>query len=53
VAAFEQALAGRPCVDIGTVTESASLRIAGASGEMWVESEVEALMQAWQGTEVV
>ncbi|MGC9397393.1 MAG: phosphoribosylformylglycinamidine synthase subunit PurL, partial [Anaerolineae bacterium] len=53
VAAFEQALAGRPCADIGTVTESASLRIAGASGEVWVESEVEALVQAWQGSEIV
>jgi len=53
VADFEQALAGRPCVDIGAVTEPATLRIADAQGNVWVESEVTALVQAWQGTEVV
>jgi len=50
---FEQALAGRPCVDIGAVTEPATLRIADAQGNVWVESEVTALVRAWQGTEVV
>jgi len=50
---FEQALAGRPCVQIGMVTVPAMLRIEGTSGEGWVECEVDALVRAWQGTEVV
>ncbi|MBN2391457.1 MAG: phosphoribosylformylglycinamidine synthase subunit PurL [Anaerolineae bacterium] len=50
---FEQALAGRPCVDIGVVTEPAVLRIVGAQGKVWVEREVSALVAAWQTTEVV
>jgi phosphoribosylformylglycinamidine synthase II len=51
--AFEQALAGCSCMDIGVVTESAALHIVGASGEVWVESGVDAMVQAWQGSEVV
>jgi phosphoribosylformylglycinamidine (FGAM) synthase-like enzyme len=50
---FEQALAGRPCVEIGAVMESAVLRIAGVQGEVWVEREVDALAEAWQSVEVV
>ncbi len=53
VAAFEQALAGRPCADIGAVTEDATLRISEAQGEAWIESEVEVLVWAWQWAEVM
>mgnify|MGYP000617638211 CR=1 FL=1 len=50
---FEQTLAGRPCACIGAVTETATLRIAGTRGEMWVENEITALARVWQETEVV
>ncbi len=50
---FERALAGRPCADVGAVTELATLRIAGAQDEVWINSEVVALVQAWQSAEVV
>ncbi|HOU15878.1 MAG TPA: phosphoribosylformylglycinamidine synthase subunit PurL [Anaerolineae bacterium] len=50
---FEWMLAGRPYVQIGAVAASATLRIAGGQGNVWIESEVMALVQAWQGTEVV
>jgi len=53
VADFEQALAGRPCVDVGVVTEAAMLRIMGMASEVWIESGVVALVEAWQGTAVV
>jgi len=50
---FEQAFAGCPYAYIGIVMEPAVLRVVGTSGEVWIECEVDALVQAWQATEVV
>ncbi len=52
-AEFEQELAGRPCVDIGVVTEVPTLYITDVTGAVWVESEIAALVQAWQAAEII
>jgi phosphoribosylformylglycinamidine synthase len=51
--AFEKALAGRPVAQIGRVTENGVLRIHGLRGDIAIESAIDDLLQAWQGTEVV
>ena len=50
---FEETLAGRPVAQIGQVIEDGVLRMRGLEGNVVIESSVEDLLQAWQGTEVV
>ncbi len=52
-AAFESTLAGRPCAQLGSITHQPALCITGLDGNVAVESEVDALVQAWQGTEII
>jgi phosphoribosylformylglycinamidine synthase II len=52
-AAFEKTLTGRPVAQIGKVTAEGILRVRGLRGNMAVESTIENLLQAWQGTQVV
>jgi phosphoribosylformylglycinamidine synthase len=52
-AALEEAMRGRPVARIGHVTDDGVLRVRGLQGRVVIESSVEHLLQAWQGTEVV
>jgi phosphoribosylformylglycinamidine synthase II len=52
-AAFEEALAGRPCARSGRVADDGTLRVRGLQGDVVVESSVEDLLQAWQSPEMV
>ncbi len=52
-AAFEAALAGRPVAQIGQVTGDGALRVCGLESKIVIESSIQDLLQAWQGTEVV
>jgi phosphoribosylformylglycinamidine synthase II len=52
-AAFEKTLTERPMAQIGKVTAEGILRVRGLRGNMAVESTIENLLQAWQGTQVV
>lgn len=46
--AFEQALAGVPCVRVGQVTSEGRLVIRGAAGEVRVDSDLQELKEAWR-----
>jgi phosphoribosylformylglycinamidine synthase len=52
-AAFEEAMSGRPVARVGRVVDDDALRVRGLEGRMVVESSLESLLEAWQGTEVV
>ena len=43
----------RPVGQIGHVTDDGVLRVQGLRGSVVIESSVERLLEAWQGTEVV
>jgi phosphoribosylformylglycinamidine synthase len=48
VAEFEQAMASRPCAQIGRVTEDTTIRVQGLKGQVIVKVSVDVLRQAWQ-----
>jgi phosphoribosylformylglycinamidine synthase II len=52
-AAFEEVLAGRPAAQIGQVTAEGALRVRGLEDTVVIESSIQDLLQAWQGTDVV
>jgi len=52
-AAFERALAGRPCACLGQVAAEPLLRIRGLAGQVVVECDVQALRRAWQSAQIV
>jgi len=49
VEAFEQALQGVPCAEVGRVWDDSILRIRGLDGEMAVWADVAELERAWRG----
>ncbi len=51
--AFEQALTGRPAARIGQVTEDPRLRVSRLEGGQVIDTGVDELLTAWQGTDVV
>jgi phosphoribosylformylglycinamidine (FGAM) synthase-like enzyme len=51
-AAFEKAMCERPVARIGHVIDDGVLRVQGLQGRVVIESSVEHLLEAWQGTEV-
>ena len=52
-AAFEAALAGRPCARVGAVTDAPELAVTGLSGAEVLRAPLAELKAAWQGTRVV
>ena len=52
-AAFEAALDGRPVAQIGYVTEEDVLRVRGLAGDVVIDSDIAALLRAWQGSDVM
>jgi phosphoribosylformylglycinamidine synthase len=49
-AAFERALSGLPCVQVGRTVPEARLRIRGSSGSVHVDANVEDLRRAFRGS---